>query len=513
MNLSTEQINNLLDFSMENTDRLNLFISYYKQYDPNSILEIIHTVGNMYETTRLTLIKQYIFGIVSETDIEPMFKIVLLQYLIPNIPKEEILSEKGSLSEKGILSEKESLSEKDSPPEQKKNEDYSKACLLLADVYKSLITSTTYKLELIKILAECSESTSYAQKYLEEVILQTNIESTFKYEHVLLSFEKYSFIYELMLLFMNIEKEKIRYRILSAQFLLVHKQLEDKAMNFLITTFNQTDYDVNTRADCADIVLKYGNEEQKIQAKSVIMLLGKMDAENDTIYDNAENVHTDEIDESVAKGIEWLISYDNEYSKIKSPTLQDIEDYYKSLDLSKEEKEAISSSLQRISFDRGVYSNYSLSLKHIALKVWKFINQHDSKDQMLQRMKEELIDIAGTCASGYVARLINVISGLTDFNLRISWRDQICANLSGRLNARAKALDNLNFQEKVLNEMAMINKQSGNKHYDKKNFMKFFREYLPEIVAELQEEFAPYITDTDFELYLRNALMKYEGEC
>jgi hypothetical protein len=41
---------------------------------------------------------------------------------------------------------------------------------------------------------------------------------------------------------------------------------------------------------------------------------------------------------------------------------------------------------------------------------------------------------------GYASRLINVISGFGQFNIRISWENQIVANFIGRINAKARTI-------------------------------------------------------------------------
>ena len=61
---------------------------------------------------------------------------------------------------------------------------------------------------------------------------------------------------------------------------------------------------------------------------------------------------------------------------------------------------------------------------------------------MKKRLLEELEEMSGTCSSGFASRLVNVISGFGDFKLTISWRDQIIANFTGRLNARARDITN-----------------------------------------------------------------------
>jgi hypothetical protein len=53
---------------------------------------------------------------------------------------------------------------------------------------------------------------------------------------------------------------------------------------------------------------------------------------------------------------------------------------------------------------------------------------------MLKRLIEELIDASGWCASGYISRMINALSGFGEHNLFIGWENQIQANLTARLN-------------------------------------------------------------------------------
>ena len=187
--------------------------------------------------------------------------------------------------------------------------------------------------------------------------------------------------------------------------------------------------------------------------------------------------------------------------------------------------------------DRALYGQYNCSLLHILLKVWTYLTSHESENAMKQRLLEELVEMSGTCSSGFASRLINVISGFGDFNLRISWRDQIIANFTGRLNARAKDIANEekrnmnakmynfeceleegekrnkklqklldDFQEKVLVEMIV----NSNDYASRINFLKFFRKNMLGIRQELYLEFENHIPDTDFDLYFRSAISTYE---
>jgi hypothetical protein len=148
---------------------------------------------------------------------------------------------------------------------------------------------------------------------------------------------------------------------------------------------------------------------------------------------------------------------------------------------------------------------------------------------MKNRLLEELQDMSGTCSTGFANRLVNVISGFGDFNLTISWRDQLISNFVGRLNARARDITNYknyelyiennkklkkkdklklleDFQQQVLDEMTIENIL----YSSRLNFLLFFRKNMPVIRNELYQEFKTHISDTDFDLYFRSAISTYE---
>jgi hypothetical protein len=204
---------------------------------------------------------------------------------------------------------------------------------------------------------------------------------------------------------------------------------------------------------------------------------------------------------------------------------------------------------------------------------------------MKKRLLEELEEMSGTCSSGFASRLINVISGFGEFSIRISWGDQIKANLFGRLNAAARRITDqesifskdpyltdmvmlyLNedhtacgensqkalimkeltkavpsqqqivkiylhqsvtdgktqtsadinqtriqdcltqLMESVLIEISIPSSLSATRQY----FSLFFRSHLPFIREEMYAEFKEFMDDTEFDLYMRKAMVHYEG--
>jgi len=215
-----------------------------------------------------------------------------------------------------------------------------------------------------------------------------------------------------------------------------------------------------------------------------------------------------EEEKKLKKKIEGM---DITYEYVKNKIRKMITTEKKEKGLNKEDKyereEKINTSLNRIYIDRALYSKYTCSLATILLKVWTYIHNHENEEEMKKRLLQELEDMSGTCSSGFASRLINSITGFGDFSLRISWRDQIIANLNGRLNARARQIDDLAFQEKVLVEMTINTRD----YKSRRHFLKFFRKNLLSIREEMWEEFREHITDIDYDLYFRQSISQYES--
>ena len=63
------------------------------------------------------------------------------------------------------------------------------------------------------------------------------------------------------------------------------------------------------------------------------------------------------------------------------------------------------------------------------------------------------------------------------------------------------------FQECVLEELTV----NTSRFSDRQNFSLFFRTVIPKIREDMYSEFKEHLDDTSFDLYMRKALMKYEG--
>jgi len=100
--------------------------------------------------------------------------------------------------------------------------------------------------------------------------------------------------------------------------------------------------------------------------------------------------------------------------------------------------------------------------------------------------------------------LVNTLSGFGDFSIKISYEDQITAYFMKELNSAIARIPDQKLKETVLIEMI------STKIENKPNFLKVLRQNLSSIYQKLYAIFKTDITDTDFALYFKKAILKYE---
>jgi hypothetical protein len=342
-------------------------------------------------------------------------------------------------------------------------------------------------------------------RYFRDVIADKKIECDFRYK-TMLRLEsapdiqnRHFFLKHSALCILDDVENPTMYRILAAQYLLqkVFSAVASSSaaesvlhVESVILAFAEDDQlDYNLRADAADTLLSLGCVENKRRARDVIDFLAMVGGQVRSVFDNAQNVHVEEIESSVSDALGFLLSVPVEKPASEDAPVVDlifvhaaVRDLIRKLrcDHSRHDDDAANVScfysdskwavdivsappshisfcctdcekayarehkmlvsLNRILIDRVLYSKFAQTLGNILVKLWLYISSHESKDTMTSRLLEELEDMSGTCSSGFASRLVNVISGFGDFNLRISWADQIVANFIGRINALARSI-------------------------------------------------------------------------
>lgn len=627
-------------FEFQDVDLCIYALNRYFELNGEETVEIISRLSSMYQFSGSKIIEKVLIEVCLTSKLSSFLKyessksLIMFEEMKENIDVKDSdkMKEIKKLSNENI--DKRNVSRRE------------KGYFCLDNVCKTMVSlATPCRVEGVFLLMECKKYRFESLEYLKRICNDQNIDCDYRYK-IILSLEKTNkigkedkefYLRETCLSFLFTKENMTMYKILSGQYLLQNLKLDESEENNvnreLLSFSEDEDLDYNLRADSADTLLNCSkNDEIKNRAKEIIMILGHIYGRARNIFENAQNVHTEEIEKSVYDVLEFLskfptqeidnriidFEYINTYIEKYCKDLQESKKNNKVLCTSSissrestgstgstestetiaytvcnhckckycesciyndnkfcrdsncvllyDKEEKIKISLNRINVDRVLYSKFNQSLVNILLKIWSYIQTHEFKEAMYNRLLEELYDMAGTCSSGFASRLINTISGFGDFNIRISWDDQITANFSGRLNAKIHQITNKDsvyylkkhrevvelymrhiniiqkrcdakdlsdkstlktvidnylstdkyekinlaveyFYESVISEMII---PSSNYH-DRQNFIKFFRDNMLSIRQDLYEEFKGYITDTEFDLCIRKAISQYEG--
>lgn len=248
----------------------------------------------------------------------------------------------------------------------------------------------------------------------------------------------------------------------------------------------------------AEDVLRNEYELGRTQGKSRVM----------SFYQNPENIHciclqsAQEILDFLHQAYPTLPRHDVLYYD------QWIRQCLKQWPQSEKDTDKIWTSLCRIQKDYSVHGERRDRLFHIMRLVVNFImNDRDHQDELKRRFLEEMIDMAGTCSTGFAVRLLNVLSGYRDFSIRIPPEHALRARFFFLLNNAIVKIEDEETRSIVMDELTL-----PASHYSERiHFMTFFAAQLPILKEALYEHFKNTMSDTDFDFYLRKCIYHYEG--
>lgn len=531
----------ILDLSLRYETRIKLIHRYFKE-NQNNAIEIISRISGMYQFSGAKILEKYLNGIALETKLSDFLNVEAVKGLLSFTEFEEDIYDKDDDEMKEIKTESNDAIRQRN--ELRQNIAYETLNIICSRLGNEL--ATPYKIDVICSLMENEKYKDESSRYFIKIIDDNGIDCDYRYKSIL-SFERKKIrdvkfhLYKSLLSFLRNRNNLMMYRILSSQYLLqsikelmTDDELKEVEQNLLEFAENE-DNEYNLRADASDVLLSLGSEEMKIKGREIIMKLG---GKGKTIFDNKQNVHVKEIEKSVMNILETIcyvpiikleddfINFDYVDEEIQKLVKDEVND-----------KEKILVSLNRIRMDRTLYSVLSITLSVVMVKLWSYICSNENKDEMQKRLLQELEDMAGTCSSGFISRLVNTISGFGDLSIKISFEDQIVSNFSARLNSyaqricdddsifRDKAFEDVkklhnsenpdetkdtiigNFYDSVLNEMML----SSSDYRNRPSFLLFFRTYMSKIREEMFKEFIEYVSESEFDLYFRKALSYYDG--
>lgn len=477
-----------LDLSLPLDIRLEEF-KKFAMSDPEQLCELISCITSLYYFSRTTRVEKYLISLCDIRDIPLIYRVDCAKNLDP-IGYDQLYK---MFQEEGEEIKKMTISSQ-------------------LDMLTSLMTSDTYQEFCNDYFCKFINNNALEDVYRIKII--QSLEGKFTQEKF------FYYATNACFAFLRNENNTYTYRTLCCQYLLVKCELKNidseesdskKTENrtiveeFLLEVAKNTSLDEDVRADACDILLAYATKDMRECAFVVLHEIGGGFKADKNIFKNSQNVHVQSINESIQKHLEKISAYIPKNNVVWSfpDALEDI----KKKNKDNPELKSLEQSLIRVMVDRAVYGSTHMTLTVIFEKVWTYIQDSEFREELEKRMVEELIDANNKCSSGFTSRMINSLSGFGDINVTISFEDQISANLEARLNAKIVALTDEEFMEKVLNEMTL----PPHFYEQRQNFLKFFRECISTIREELWLEFHEHISDTDFDLYFRKALMHYEG--
>ena len=564
----------ILDLSIPVNSRIDVFNNYFIQNESGAI-EILRQLNSMWYMCGIKAIENFFIAVCNSRNISSILKLSVVKSLISEeegtVNKTSIQNALNSILQNGnlptpcrvetiqLLMNYESL---DSPENStsKYFEDFLKDHTIDEEFrYKTILNlenlSATWMRDQLLTLFPNKEFVKHIFTICKDLIKQefpkfipqVDNEEFFELLLLRINYDKLSdnykeyctstiniynfFIREAQLCFIQDNYNSIYYRILSAQYLLQKCQIENpETIEDILLSFAEDHTNTeNQRADAADTLLHLGSADMKLKGRNIILFLGIGEQERNNLFTNTQNVHNTDVEDSISEIMEFFAQQPTQLINKIPITFQEVR---KNIEYIGGVTKKIQLSLNRINIDRALYSKFNISLETLLVKVWSYVKKHKNEQELLKRLLEELEDMSGTCSTGFASRLVNIVSGFGEFNIRISWEDQIVANFTGRLNAKARVIqdeqsifrtkyyqdvaniqpdiDDIieSFSQAVLEELPIKSSEPDKR----KNFNLFLRCSISDIRDEMYLEFTEFLDDTTFDLYIRKALMHYEGE-
>ncbi len=244
--------------------------------------------------------------------------------------------------------------------------------------------------------------------------------------------------------------------------------------------------DTQSRADMADCLISFG--ETSVGEKVILSLSG---SNGIGLYHNAQNVHKTSVSEFYEKGINFLFANGSRGSL--GSTFQTVSET-----ILKSHPE-LKLCLTRIELDNILYCGKSI--RQVFIRLYNYIQTHQYSSLLNDRLLEEMADMQYTCSSGYISRLINVLSGV-DIDMELNIKDQIEIKLQQKV--QQKILGHPDCENIVAD---MISNLIGDKSF----LLSFIRQHIPDLRNELYLESRNEITDTHFDEWFNIALVRLTG--
>lgn len=305
----------ILDFSIDNEKRMTYFENFCNENNDNNSIELINRLNGIYHFSGIKILQDFLYKVCFNSNILSMIKFQASKGLLLFEESEEEL--KKDDTEEEIEIKKETNSEIKIRNDERKIIAYK----ALNNICMTSIQDLPIQCRIEAILDLMDSGSMYqteSDTYFRKIINDDKIECDYRYKTILLLETKQKLNYKYYIKnccldFLFNLKNFTMYRILSAQFLLRYLELNgderDKIQETILSLCYDSILDYNLRADAADLLLNLGTDKYKVLGREIIQMLGRIDGDVKTIYDNKQNIHVEEIEKSILSIIEILSAH------------------------------------------------------------------------------------------------------------------------------------------------------------------------------------------------------------
>uniref|UniRef100_A0A6C0I5S7 Uncharacterized protein n=1 Tax=viral metagenome TaxID=1070528 RepID=A0A6C0I5S7_9ZZZZ len=195
-----------------------------------------------------------------------------------------------------------------------------------------------------------------------------------------------------------------------------------------------------------------------------------------SIYDDGQNVHNSTINQTTLNTASELINKYNPYT-VKLDFV-----YYKTKsfdELPPAKIEKVDKSIHRINTDTATFGK-GFTLYTLYQSLLNLIDKHPQKNDLNERLLDELIDMSGKCSTGHLSRLVNVLQGFdTDINVKvkININDEIYAKIKHVIEKNIVNADNM---DELMEDMLSENKTE---------YIKYVKDLIDTKIEEIIKEY------------------------
>ncbi len=433
---SDTELISLFNEDLSSIQRKELISELYNR-DKNLIIECVNSVINSYSIRKNSLMKSILLWLINNKEFNFPIRIRCIECL-----------DEGGFSEDLYLMCLEHVKDEDLTFKRK----YEVGTTYFWNIFKGVIKrDLKLSVSLIERLTNIWKS----------IVFDYLLEEGFRYKLLQSICNESTFVEDIRVdnrlkfafsdLSLNVKWEDYRYYIYIIQFIIKTDNLESKHLDILINIVKERKLDNNGIADISDFLigikennsnhLLFDNIEKYITLGKEMLDSISFDGKGvKTIYNNSQNIHKIDVEGSINPFIEKLVhldinipTYEEEYSKFVDNIIDNIKDYSDEvLNMSAEEQIRIINSINRFLLDNTIYSKYSVSLINLLIRSYYYIQTHPSRDELMLRLCQELCDMADTCTTGHIYRIVNVFSAY-EVSLTLPVEEEIKSCVYARL--------------------------------------------------------------------------------